>query len=170
MAEQTTILPSSNWNVGWALGAGSSRWEACRSDDGDTSYIYKVGDVISDQIFEMDDLGLPAGVMTDNVRIYMKCKHGSGSAPEVRTAVVIGTSYHYGTAETLTSNWTDYFTDHILNPETGKKWTRSELDGVRMGLESVAGQTTTKACTQIRGIITWRLMNPIRMYHRRRAA
>ena len=116
-----------------AFVGATTNWQAADSDDADTSYVWRVANVYATDLYELDDVILTGTI--NSVTVYIKAR--AEDTPEqasARTAIKIGTTEDYGTAETLTTSYAKYSTTYATNPGTTLAWAWEDIDDLQAGV------------------------------------
>lgn len=115
------------------LEGATTNWEAADSDDADISYVWRGANTYATDLYELDNVILTGTI--NSVTVYIKAR--AEDAPEqasAKTAIKIGTTEDYGTAETLTTSYATYSTTYTTNPGTTLAWAWEDIDDLQAGV------------------------------------
>lgn len=132
-----TGLPIYNYVIQLTNFGGSANWNSCRSDDGDTTYVYISGAgpttaVLSPVTYRdlyIRDGAEPANQGTiSNLRVGVKCRAvGSVGVTTVASCIpklqILDAATEYGASQNITTSYAVYTQDWATNPATGIAWT-----------------------------------------------
>jgi hypothetical protein len=129
-----TILPNATGDensIFGLVGAGSS-WQACNTDDSDTSYVYETGSNFARDLFNLGDTTGTGAI--DNVVVYIKVRGtvagNNGAETSIKTE---GTTYD-GAAVNVTTSYQTSSTIYTTNPKTHAAWTWDEINSLQAGV------------------------------------
>lgn len=135
------LLPTADGaNNAWTLVAGSSKWNACRSIDADTSYMNSTA-IPQAQSFQHDAPSLPVGVVT-TAKVTWTMKNGAGGAANVRPLFVRadGTNAVNGAQQTSGAAYAGFVSAALGNPYNGGGvWNDTDIRNAQMGVETQIG-------------------------------
>ena len=136
------------------LVGATTNWEAADSDDADTSYVWKGANAYATDLYELDDVILTGTI--NSVTVYIKAR--AEDTPEqtsAKTAIKIGTTEDYGTAETLTTSYATYSTTYTTNPGTALAWAWDDIDNLQAGVSLQRANPTGGAPIRSRATQVW---------------
>lgn len=135
------LLPTADGaNNAWTLGAGASKWGACTSNDGDTSYITATA-IPQAQSFQHVAPSLPVGLV-NTAKVSWIMKNGGGGAANVRPKFVRadGTNAVNGVAQTSGAAYGNFVSAALGNPYAGGgTWNDTDIRNAQMGVETQLG-------------------------------
>ena len=143
----------STTDTGWNLGAGSSKWQAVLTNDGDTTYIVFGGTLLVWQGFKMESSALISGDTVDNVKIHAYAQvDANGKKSKLRyrvggstsdSSVIIVTNGSYGQIT---------YDMGATNPITAVGWVLDDIDGTNrfeFAINNNSAGGTQYKCTQM---------------------
>lgn len=99
-------------------------------------------------LFEIPNLSKLGGITS--ITVYWRAQ---GAASTGKAAIYTNSTIYYGAEESLTGAHVNYDHTWATNPATSVNWTRSEIDGLRIGV-ALASPGAYVYCSQIYAIIT----------------
>ncbi len=139
LADTVTLYPNlSGWDPSGSqldyVGA-SSALEACRTNDGDTSYLFTTDNGYKSGFFNLDDTSLTGTI--NSVTVYILAR-GTTSSSGYKIGIRSGETYYPsdGAANSLpvTTNYVEYSYTWLVNPGTLDAWTWSEINALQAGV------------------------------------
>ena len=128
----------------------TSNWQ-CIDDitsDADATRLVRASNSFATDIYNFEN---PAVTTCPVLSVTVYCRARlSQSVGEVQPIVYLGGTQYPGTAQTLTSAYSNYNHQWATNPNTGSAWTWAEITNLQAGL-SIRGQNSNfpAYCTQI---------------------
>jgi len=149
-ADTTTLYPNTAGNSTQLSRSGAaSNWQACTSDDGDTSYVYTTNSNWQTDLYNLSDVSL-AGTI-NSVTVYIRARANTNpTQTSAQTAIRTRNNTYYGTEITLTTSYAVYSTTYTTNPRGGA-WTWAQINALQAGarLRRPAGTNTQSRVTQV---------------------
>jgi PKD repeat protein len=149
-AATTTLIPNAAGSSTQLSRSGAaSNWEACISDDGDTSYVYTTNRNWRTDLYNLSDVSL-AGTI-NSVTVYIRARaNANPTQASAQTAIRTGTTTYYGAMVTLTTSYAVHSTTYTTNPGGGA-WTWAQINALQAGagLRRPAGRNTQSRVTQV---------------------
>lgn len=128
MAIQILHPTSNGTNNAWSLGAGADKPTAVATDDGDTTYIYETGGLITWQGFVMAACTLDGATTINGVTVKAVVKPAS-SPSNIQFSYFWRGAQYKGTLITgLPASWSTVETEYATNPRTSAAWTVANLN------------------------------------------
>ena len=152
-----TIRPTGVGNTTQLTPVGeTNNWE-CVDDvtpDDDTTRVSPTA-VLKYDTYQMANHTSETGGIS-NVRVHIRCmQYASDSGDYARAMVRSGGTDYYGSSETLTLGYDDYYHDWALNPADSEAWEWSDIDALEAGIELSKNDTVSPRCTQVYIVITF---------------
>lgn len=149
------------------FGPFSTNWEACSTDDSDTSYVYTDHpDWWIYDFYNLPDVSLTGTINSVTVGIVAKRADWSGEdsvRDSARSVIMTNSETYLGSSITLTTDWAAYTTTYTTNPYTTTLWTWDEIDDLQAGvvLRSASPDSARNSmCTHVYVIISYNLPAP----------
>jgi len=156
-ATTETLAPSgvgSETNIPTLFGA-ATHWQACLTNDGDTSYVEQDDDAgWKRDLFATTDSAIGEGRI-NSVTIYVEAKMSAAAAQKVRTSILTNAVAYDGSDENLTVNYATYSTTYTDNPQTTDSWTWAEIDAMEIGVSLYDAGAGTARCTQVYAVVNY---------------
>jgi len=157
VASSETLAPNgagSETNINTLFGA-ATHWQACLTDDGDTSYVAQTTGAFMRDLYACTNTGIGAGIIT-SVEIHVVVKE-TGINAEFATAVKTNGVVHEGAETELPAGYTDYDTTYFDNPETTVPWTWADIDAMEIGLKirGDIGGGSHGRCTRVYAVVNF---------------
>lgn len=129
-----TLLPSADSAVAFTPNAGTGNFSRVNEAlvDGDTTYVYS-STVGAEDLYEIADMtSIPEQIHAVQTRIVAKKDDAATRAVKVglkpgASATVYGSDFY------LSSSYTTKTDIYDLNPETSAAWTKTDIDGLKVG-------------------------------------
>lgn len=136
----------------WNLGAGPTKWQACLTNDGDTTYIDISGSLVYWQGFEKNDSAIGAGDTINGVKIHAWVKVNKNGKKSKLQYRVGGSTAQSAQMSVANGTYTQITYDMgATNPITALAWVLDDIDGTRrfeMGVNNNSANALYQ-CTQI---------------------
>ncbi|MBN2462627.1 MAG: PKD domain-containing protein [Dehalococcoidia bacterium] len=149
-ADTTTLIPNAAGSSTQLSRVGAaSNWQACTSDDGDTSYVYTTNNNYRTDLYNLSDVSL-AGTI-NSVTVYIRARANANPTQTcARTAIRTGTTDYFGPEVTLTTSYAVSSTTYTTNPGGGN-WTWAQINALQAGarIRRPAGRNTQSRVTQV---------------------
>jgi len=163
-AATTTLNPDGpgNYTNLKVFPTSSAHWDACTSDDGDTTYVYGDNATYLTDLYNLSDLSLTGTI--NSVTVHIKARstsaHGQSSA---RTAIRTGGFDYFGSPTQLSRSYTDtdYSTPYSKNPNTSDNWTRADINSLQAGVSLLHGKAGEQSrCTKVWVVVDYTPCTP----------
>jgi PKD repeat protein len=132
----------------------SPHWQACFSDDGNTSYVFTTSNSspYPTDLYNLTDFTQPFPTCNINfVTVYIRAfATNTPTQDSARTAISTGTTTYYGPWQRLTTSWNTYSTSYTTYPGGGA-WTWTQINDLQAGasLRRPAGSGTQSMVTAV---------------------
>jgi PKD repeat protein len=118
------------------VGAGlTANWQACVTDDGDTSYVYRTNNSYATDLYNLTTFTPPSSTCNINsVTVYIRAR-ANGTVTQASAYISIRTTSTVNSSAypfTLTNNYDTYSYSWLTNP-AGSAWTWSQIDSLQAG-------------------------------------
>ena len=128
----------------------SDNWQ-CVDDvasDDDVTMVLRNSTGWANDYYALEDPPTSSCAIT-NVRILARARRDAAQGRLILTMVTGGSSYQ-GSNQNLSTSWTEYSEDWVVNPATGAVWTWSDIAGLQAGV-SLRGQGagSPSYCTRV---------------------
>jgi hypothetical protein len=133
-----TLFPNADGSVlQWTANGAANRWDCVdeQTPDEDTTYISSdtPGQINLSALSDM--AGNESGI--EAVIVQHRSRKDDTGARSVRSLVRTGGANYTGTTSSLASSYAHYASIWLTNPNTGSAWTRTEIDALEVGVETV---------------------------------
>ncbi len=137
------------------IGANTN-WEACTSDDGDTSYVFNTTNTWTYDSYSIQNAAGSSGTI-NWVRVYIKVRATVlPNQTSARTRLRIGGVNYNGTATTITTSYAEYFTQYANNPTTNTAWTWTNINDLQAGVGLRRPHNTGESrCTRVCVVVSY---------------
>jgi PKD repeat protein len=135
----TNLIPNApGSSTGLSRVGASSNWQACVSDDSDTSYVYRQANNnnYATDLYNLTDVASPPSCTIASVTVYIRARATvtptqSSAYIDIRTG---GTTYSNSTTPfTLTTSYATYSYTWFTNPQTTVAWTWTDINALQAG-------------------------------------
>lgn len=149
----TQLVPTANGtDTAWALGAGSSKWEAMSPpDDSDTSHVSTTSN--SRMGCAMSDLDVSAQSISTHT-LTRRTRKVSGTTSNINGFVLLGGSYTDGSGVIDSTSYADR-TDVDLARPGGGTWTPADINSAEAGVRRGGGGADEDRCTTLKWDVFW---------------
>ncbi len=135
LADTTTLNPSADVaaNISSVFPSSYAHWQACASNDDDTSYAYTTSGSYQNDRYALPDLALTGTINSVTINIMARAT-ASPTRAGARTLIRTNGTNYLGTDIILTTGYATYSTAYATNPNTGLAWTWTEINNLQAGV------------------------------------
>lgn len=135
------------------LYGAATNWEACLTNDSDTSYVYYGSAAYKTDLYATANHSSGFGDI-NSVTVYMVVKE-SNSDCYAKTALRTHDTNFLGSEIYLTGSYETESTVYTTNPSTNSTWTWGEVDNMEIGVSLKGDGTDEGRCTQVYTIVDY---------------
>jgi len=153
--DETPLLPEGvGAETNLALFGAPTNWQACASDDGDTTYVHQLANAWLRDTYDTQDSAIASGPI-NSVTVFIKARELVAGGAQAMTALRTHGVVYDGAVKNLVAAYALYSTVYADNPNTVAAWTWAEVDAMEVGVSLKGDGAVPAYCTYVYATVNY---------------